>query len=115
MPPQPVPVLASPAVKLRGALASRRVSAGAVVLAALIALPVLFQGLQIDDHSFRLLLLRLPPLGPWAKPPLQLFSFYDGDPARTMALVDLGFVPWWTDPTLRVAFFRPLSALTHWI
>jgi hypothetical protein len=26
-----------------------------------------------------------------------------------------GVFPWWTDPGVRLAFFRPLSGITHWI
>lgn len=100
---------------LRVAFASPRVIGWATALAALLAIPVLFQGFLGDDHTLRGFLLRLPPWAQWAKPPLELFSFYDGDAARTRSLVDHGFSPWWTDLSLRIMLFRPLSALTHWI
>ena len=29
--------------------------------------------------------------------------------------MDAGFPPWWTSADSRVAFFRPLAGLTHWI
>jgi hypothetical protein len=45
---------------------------------------------------------------------LDLFTFTNGVPAENMRLTDLGsMLPWWSDPHLKVAFFRPLSALTH--
>ena len=28
--------------------------------------------------------------------------------------METGAAPWWTLPTLRIAFFRPLAVLTHW-
>lgn len=45
---------------------------------------------------------------------LDLFLFTTGDPANNHELMDTGLMlPWWTDPHLRIAFFRPLSSLTH--
>jgi hypothetical protein len=45
---------------------------------------------------------------------LDLFTFTTGAPAENHRLADLGsMLPWWSDPELEVAFFRPLSALTH--
>lgn len=48
--------------------------------------------------------------------PLDLFTFTTGDPAGNHRLMDVGLMlPWWTDPELKIAFFRPLSSLTHWL
>jgi hypothetical protein len=45
---------------------------------------------------------------------LDLFTFTTGDPAQNRILMDAGLMlPWWTDPHLHIAFFRPLSSLTH--
>jgi hypothetical protein len=45
---------------------------------------------------------------------LDLFTFTNGVPAENLRLADLGsMLPWWSDPHLKVAFFRPLSAFTH--
>ncbi|HET9957606.1 MAG TPA: hypothetical protein VFQ61_24080 [Polyangiaceae bacterium] len=42
------------------------------------------------------------------------FTFTRGDPAENAALRDAGLMlPWWADTQLRVAFFRPLAALSH--
>jgi GNAT superfamily N-acetyltransferase len=42
------------------------------------------------------------------------FRFTDGSPALTHRLIDAGnMLPWWSDPALKIAFFRPLSAFTH--
>ena len=29
-------------------------------------------------------------------------------------LVDLGAMPWWVHPEIKISFFRPLTGLTHW-
>jgi hypothetical protein len=43
-----------------------------------------------------------------------LFTFTVGDPADNHRLIDTGvMLPWWTDETLRISFFRPLASLTH--
>ena len=42
-----------------------------------------------------------------------LFRFVDGDPRHVRAAMELGLLPWWTDPGLKAIFFRPLAALTH--
>jgi hypothetical protein len=45
---------------------------------------------------------------------LDLFTFTVGDRADNHGLMDVGvMLPWWTDETLRISFFRPLAALTH--
>jgi hypothetical protein len=101
--------------EIRVVLAGRRVVTLAVAIAALLGLPVLFQGLQADDHVLRGFLLRTPPWDRWAPAPLDLFRFYDGNVARSHSLIDSGFSPWWSDPEISVMFFRPLSAFTHWV
>lgn len=42
-----------------------------------------------------------------------LFSFAGHDPRTTPLLVDAGMFPWWTDPAVKLAFWRPLVSLTH--
>src|SRR5688572_9753374 len=47
---------------------------------------------------------------------LDLFTFTTGDAEGNRQLMDAGLMlPWWTDERLRIAFFRPLSSLTHWL
>ena len=42
------------------------------------------------------------------------FTFTTGDHVRNMSMMNRGvLLPWWTDPGLKLAFFRPLAALTH--
>ncbi|MCA1662772.1 MAG: hypothetical protein LC659_00595, partial [Myxococcales bacterium] len=42
-----------------------------------------------------------------------LFSFVGHRRADTFKQMDAGVLPWWTDPEVKLAFWRPLSALTH--
>ena len=80
----------------------------------LVALPSLAGGRVVDDHWHRITLApHDPSWSSLAKPWYELFTFYDGDPARTHRIVDMGLSPWWTDPNVTLAFFRPVAAATH--
>ncbi len=76
------------------------------VLAAVLLLPALRGGFQLDDHLQRFRLLGL------GDPSIQLFVFYDGDPVRNRAQMEEGTLPWWASPDLRHANFRYLSVLS---
>lgn len=84
------------------------------VLACLLAAPAITTGWQQDDLVHRYFLLGNPDPSGEVPSPLDLFRFVDGDPHRTGVLMDMGVVTWWTLPTIRISFWRPLSALTHW-
>jgi len=43
----------------------------------------------------------------------ELFVFATGEPADTLAAQEAGYLAWWTAPDVKLAFWRPLSALTH--
>ncbi len=82
-------------------------------IGSLLALPALFSGLQADDYFHRAVLLGETRYAAIAASPWRLFTFYDGDPARTLTAIDEGLAVWWTDPHLKVDFFRPVSVATH--
>lgn len=98
---------------LRDVWTNRYLPAGLAILAMALTLPSLSQGWVADDLIQRemLLTLSLPELLKG------LFVFVSPDKSlQFMDLsVDLGSMPWWTLDTLRVAFFRPLTVLTHWL
>ena len=100
--------------RLRSWLAEPRATVGIVLVAIVVALPSLGDGRVADDHWHRIMLAAHD--ASWdslTKPWWELFTFYDGDPARTHRIVDIGLSPWWTDPNVTLAFFRPVSAATH--
>jgi hypothetical protein len=101
------------AVRIKAGLASHRLPVFLALLAALLTLPTLWQGWVADDLIHRQILLAtdLPAA-------LRgLFVFVDpGEGLQLMDLdVDLGTMPWWSLSGLHISFFRPLSALTHWL
>ncbi|MBP1691972.1 MAG: hypothetical protein H6Q32_1324 [Bacteroidetes bacterium] len=80
-----------------------------------LTLPALWSGWQQDDLIHRYYLLGNPDPQGEIVAPLDMFKFLDGDSANTTRMMNLGVLPWWTDPHIRLAFWRPLSALTHWL
>lgn len=85
------------------------------LLAVVLTLPALGTGWQFDDYLHRAALTPVagaPPLRPAL---LDLFVFMDGDPAETRRRMASGVFPWWALPEGKVAFWRPLSGLTHWL
>jgi hypothetical protein len=49
-----------------------------------------------------------------ASPRWDLFTFTTGDPEDNRQLIERGvLLPWWSDEHLKIAFYRPLSSLSH--
>lgn len=87
----------------------------AVAAALLLTAPSVTTGLAADDWLHQLIACGradavLPGL-PSGR--LDLFSFAGRDPSSVPRLVDAGLFPWWTDRRVELAFWRPLSSLTH--
>ncbi len=94
-------------------LASRSFLWIAVFLAVGLLLPTLRIGFMMDDYAqpswLRGEAARVGgPRGIW-----DLFRFQDGSPGALKQGLDEGYWPWWTNPEMRLAFFRPLTSLTH--
>jgi hypothetical protein len=78
-----------------------------------LALPSLWVGLQLDDFTIRAAVQERELAEGVSGSRWEPFTFLDGDPRRTRKAMDLGLLPWWTDPECRLAFWRPLTAVTH--
>ena len=80
------------------------------LLAVVLALPSLANGLALDDYIHQGM-VRSGPAVP-NRAAWNLFDFVspDGD---IQALIDGGWLPWWTFEKLRVRFLRPLTSLSH--
>jgi hypothetical protein len=88
-------------------LAHRRAVPLLLAFGVLLALSTLQIGFFTDDYA---LLAYLEGAVPKRGSPLQLYDFARADPADIHALVTRGPFPWWTDPELKLRFFRPLSS-----
>ena len=99
--------------RLARLVASRAFLVVAAVLAVVLLLPTLSAGFMMDDYS-QLFWMRggtQAPGGPrgfW-----DLFRFQGPERESFWMAMDRGFWPWWTNPEMRLAFFRPLTAITH--
>jgi hypothetical protein len=85
----------------------------AVALGLLLTAPALTVGFATDDHIHRV--LSRPDTGVRGLPsrPLDLFVFSAGDLLENQQLMDEGVFPWWTLKSVKLAFMRPVSSLTH--
>src|SRR5260221_4234270 len=90
-------------------VASTRLVAITVGLAASPLLVTLSHGLASDDHIQYRMVRRASP------PPWDLFKFASGDVAETLSKIRHGEIPWFVAPELKYSFFRPLDSLTHWV
>ena len=92
---------------LRRLLSSPRALVVTVVLAVLAAAPALFAGHHEDDF------LHLAALQGDSRLPTRAFDLYrfaTGDPRDLTTALTTGTLPWWTAPTLKLAFPRPLAS-----
>ena len=94
--------------RLRGALESPRAPWVILLVTLLVTLPSIQLGFYDDDHSFRAELLGRVPGSP---PAWDLYRFADGHPETNRGFVEIGAFPWWTAPTLKLHFVRPLAGL----
>jgi hypothetical protein len=96
-------------------VSARLATAFCCVLGLCLLSPSLWSGLVADDYLHELMLRDDPGIRGLSPRPLDLFRFADGQPETARALIDEGVFPWWVDPKVLLAFFRPLSSLTHYI
>lgn len=94
-------------------LSSRAAPWVVLALALALAAPALTADFTADDHLHRVVSRATPSLAGLHSRPLDLFVFATGALDDATALRDSGAYPWWVDPALKLAFFRPLSSLTH--
>ena len=99
--------------RLARAVSSRAFLVVAAVLAVLLLLPALPVGFMMDDYAQWFWMrggtdAAGGPRGFW-----DLFRFQGPERESLLVAMDRGYWPWWTNPELRLAFFRPLTAITH--
>lgn len=100
---------------LKSVLSSQRLPLLTTLCAVVLALPSVWTGWQQDDLVHRYFLLGNPDHTGRVPSPLDMFDFMSGDTLRAQALMNKGVVPWWTLPAIRISFWRPITALSHWL
>jgi hypothetical protein len=94
-------------------LASPTATWVAIALAVALAAPSITTGLSADDWLQRMIAGGQHPVAGLPKSRFDLFSFVGHDRSDTYLQMNAGVLPWWTDPDVKLAFWRPLTALTH--
>ncbi|MFN8435470.1 MAG: hypothetical protein U0V18_15705 [Anaerolineales bacterium] len=93
-------------------LVSPRLPFTLALLASLLTIPSLWVGLQFDDYLLEKSVQEAPTL---VSAMNKMFIFMDGDVEYAQKNMEDGTYPWFALPEGKVAFWRPLSALTHWV
>jgi len=96
---------------LRSALSRPNAGRWVMGLALLFVSTSLFCGIAADDHIHRLSLRGSPGIPGFQRATLDLFRF--ASPGSNKLLMEQGVFPWWADPEAVLAFFRPLTSLSH--
>jgi len=99
----------------RGARSERLLLVGCIGVALALASPCLWTGWVADDWIQQLMLRRDGGVPGIAYQPFDLFRFASGDPEQVRQLIDQGVFPWWAHPKAVLAFFRPLTSLSHYL
>lgn len=99
----------------RNSLASKKLPIVLACVAMVLVTGSVGTGLQFDDYILRHKLLNSHLWPNEFSVIMGLFAFGTGDPGQIQQGMELGMVPWWTYEKLRVAFFRPIAAMTHWL
>lgn len=94
-------------------LTHRRLPVLAALLGILLVLPSLGGGWAADDYYHQFAIRGPGNARDFLRSPMEMFRFLDGDPDRTLKMMDMGLVPWWTYPGFKGVFWRPVTVLTH--
>lgn len=78
-----------------------------VFLAFLFCLPMLANGLFLDDYLQRLIML--------TSPGSNIFDFFTRGNPVTEAQIQSGILPWWTWDDAKIRFFRPIGQFLTWL
>ena len=97
-----------------GALSNHRVGWALAVVAVSLCLPSAWSGRFLDDQYHRAVITGESGIPGLPGTPARLFDFVGGDPETNQLAMERGQLPWWSAEDLRIGFFRPLAALTHW-
>jgi len=112
---QTMPMIQTLKKHTRRLLESRWCPLVLAMVAMLLVSGTLHSGIQFDDYVHRIK-FQEPNLWPDAPNTIVgLFAFGNGNPEQLHQAMEIGMVPWWTSKALKVAFFRPVTAMTHWV
>jgi hypothetical protein len=85
----------------------------AMAIALLLTHRVVYNGLDLDDYFHRAVLSGSERYEEILPRPQEMFRFVSGDPERAQEAMDIGFLPWWTDPNIKAEFLQLIPTQTH--
>ncbi|MDC0747185.1 ArnT family glycosyltransferase [Polyangium mundeleinium] len=88
-----------------------RAVAFVALFTAIFYIPSLRCGFFADDWLHRLALDQFPDI---FREHLNLFGLIRSN-EEVAAFKKFGLAPWWTDPDMRINFWRPIPSITHWL
>ena len=80
-----------------------------------LTLPSLWSGWVFDDYWHKAMFSGQWPYAADDASLFGMFSFLDGRPESAQILKESGLLPWWNFEGITMAFWRPLTELTHWL
>src|SRR5690349_17513540 len=93
---------------------SRRLWPWAIaVLAIVLSLPTLTIGWLADDYAERWVAMHDQAMG-FPGTIAGMKSYVTGEPETHRYLAEHGVLPLWSDPDMKLCFWRPLSEVTEW-
>jgi len=101
--------------KLERWLRGPRLPLKMAALGLILGLPALWMGFLVDDYAHRLAFMDVPGIDRLFRSPMQMFSFATGDPDTARWAMEMGVYPWWTSENMLANFWRPATAMTHWV
>jgi len=84
-----------------------------VAFALLLTFSSIHNGLIWDDYYHRAVLSGSDQYGQWLRGPQAMMRFLTGNPEHAQAWMDIGFLPWWTDPNIKAEFMQLIPTQTH--
>lgn len=97
-------------------LVGRRMPCVAALCGVVLTLPGLWLSWQTDDHLHRATFTdEFPVMAEARRPFWDMFAFVKDGMLDDGRAIDQGDLPWWTPPNFKIAFFRPVAGITHWI
>ncbi len=97
-------------------LVNRRLPLMVATIGMVLTFPGLWLGWQTDDHLHRASFTdEFPVMADARRPFWDMFAFVKEGTLESSGVIERGELPWWTPPNFKIAFFRPVAGITHWI
>jgi hypothetical protein len=111
--PRAIAVPFTASQKLTSFLKRPRLAVWVIVLGVGLTAPSVFTGFQLDDQIGRFIFSDAPGAQRLYRIYAGGYGAANGKPEDAAWMLEQGYAPWWIDPHVLVAFWRPISLSTH--